>query len=134
VTKDIAALADRVEAATGPDRELDALIAVFVGVDHGSKTEWADSETGSYIVYDEVAPRYTASLDAAMTLVPEGMSIKMALHPGENFADVYSLGPIYETATGLDRKVLVTFEGHAAIPALALCAAALRAIAAKEMM
>jgi hypothetical protein len=53
----LSTLADRVEAATGPDREIDDEIRTAMAYTY---------ETGT------LAPRYTASLDAAMTLVPEG--------------------------------------------------------------
>lgn len=79
-------LADGCEKATGPDRELDCAIynAIPDGPNHkaerlpmekwgdrfddGWHTMWADREDK----YPEQLKRYTASLDAAMTLVPEG--------------------------------------------------------------
>ncbi|CAB4137301.1 hypothetical protein UFOVP319_22 [uncultured Caudovirales phage] len=61
------AIAARIEAATGPDRELDCRI-------------WAMHTGGNFDTYRAVvpdfgqwqAPYYTASIDAAMMLVPEG--------------------------------------------------------------
>jgi hypothetical protein len=54
----------RLEAATGPDRELDAVIALAVGLDIGrSRAHSQDSRV----------PAYTASIGAALTLVPNGM-------------------------------------------------------------
>ncbi len=70
-------LVERVEAAEGPDRMLDALIAHQVGAPYGSKTEWANRENGDYIVIDQCALPYTASLDAAMSLVSEGSEISL---------------------------------------------------------
>jgi hypothetical protein len=53
-------LADRVEAATGPDRELDIATQRIVRDKPG-------------LIYGlHACPPYTASLDAAATLVPEG--------------------------------------------------------------
>lgn len=54
------ALAERAEAATGPDRNLDADIMRAIGL-AGLKADYAPHP-------------YTASLDAAMSLVPEGDS------------------------------------------------------------
>lgn len=57
-------LVRRVEAATGPDLELDALIYCW----HCSKSAFADaSERMAYLRW--AAPDYTASIDAALALV-----------------------------------------------------------------
>jgi hypothetical protein len=67
-------------------------------------------------------PNYTASIDAAMTLVPEGMTWFVST----DFVPV-SAG-VYNGAD--DDDGLPAFTGDAKTPALALCAAALRAKAA----
>lgn len=68
-------LATRCEQATGPDRELDGDIATAIG--------WQDVRRESYGFVRGVCPakgkrqqvyRYTASLDAAMTLAVQGIS------------------------------------------------------------
>lgn len=93
-------LAARCEAATGPDRELDALI------------ESAIPRFGLY--------RYTASIDAAMTLVPEGWTW-----------GVFDDGTAWVWPD--ERRDLLTGkQAKAATPALALCAATLRARAQQE--
>ena len=56
------ALAERVEAATGADRELDAAILAACWDCRGKPTD--------------LGPRYTASLDAAMSLVPSGLILR----------------------------------------------------------
>ena len=91
-------LIHRIQAASGPDRLIDFDIALLVG----TKTR-----NGSI----NIAPHFTASIDAALTLVPEGMqwSIKNQRSP----KSVAQVGAFH--------------EGSAATPALALCAAALRA-------
>lgn len=55
---DLSALAERIEAAEGPDRNLDAMIhhRLLNGIGTG---------------YASDAPAYTASLDAAVSLVPD---------------------------------------------------------------
>lgn len=109
-------LTERCEKATGPDRELDATIAKAVGEKHGRETGWCNNENGDYYVIDECAARYTASIDAAMMLVPEGCEFWCGSKDatGTSWAWVGQFGGPEEIGT-------------AASPALALCAAALRA-------
>ena len=63
---DLVELASRVEAATGPDRKIDALIADATGW-------WAAERErlGPFAPTVLEAAAFTASLDAAMALVPE---------------------------------------------------------------
>jgi hypothetical protein len=100
-------LAERCEAATGPDRELDAEIAQVVGAQ-----PVMICDTGNVLIYQS----FTASLDAAMTLVPEGRRwLLQTLMTGKYRAEADWNG-----------------SGQGSTPALALCAAALRAIAARK--
>ncbi len=72
----VADLLARVEAATGPDRELDRLIVLATIIPEGPgvvREPWGD---GSYTIYDNgrkmgrvTADEYTKSLDAALALV-----------------------------------------------------------------
>src|SRR5690348_8789107 len=62
------ALAERCEKAAGPDRDLDEAIALIFGWRLVAKG-WVRDPGGNS--KDEL-PRFTASLDAAMTLVPAG--------------------------------------------------------------
>lgn len=112
-------LIERLEKATEGSRELDAGIAQLVGTSHGPR-EHVDIEARSVTYIDEQAKFYTTSLDAAMTLVPEGMvfaidqpdDVKRELF----YANVRTRGP---------NK---TFGYAYALSApLALCIAALRA-------
>jgi hypothetical protein len=121
-------LAARIEAATGPDRELDADIAVFVD---GGEIVWLTANgtmeqypARKYQSRNHVGgfgkspvPAYTASLDAAMMLA-------------DNLEDAAVTVTRYATGKGLaqidfpnGRQVF----GNAATPALALAAAAIRA-------
>lgn len=113
-------LAERCEQAIGWDRELDCRIWVAVfGPD-----EPFESMAAAVVDYDLwVAQRYTASLDAAMTLVPEGWT----------FANL-SQGDGKGWWCELRRGHLTSFDATAfskqlnnASPALAITAAALRA-------
>jgi hypothetical protein len=133
ITETLLQLADRCEKATGPDRELDTAIQLGRGYSlrqpEGSSryatVRWHD-ERGNCISWLETAgdfpPRYTASLDAAMTLVLEGHT--WSLFDG-GWAGVERRG-----ATLDGDETIATATRCGATPALALCAAALRARAA----
>ena len=109
------ALIAELERATEGSRELDAEIAMFLYP--WLATYRNDPERGAgHWISDKDGPvyasNYTTSLDAALTLVPEGSYIRMTI--------------------GRDKKAWVWVECAEdekvayAIPALALCIAALR--------
>jgi hypothetical protein len=111
------ALAERCEQAAGPDRELDAEIARFLVL--AGAEDIARSRYGwSY---------FTASLDAAVTLVP--VEMPRNLRPGEwwwmleTWPDECRASVHYENGD----PAILEESAKAATPALALCAAALRA-------
>jgi hypothetical protein len=135
-------LAERVEKATGPDAEMDMLIwAALNGVTEirdteSKRVEGRDITDGQWLLLgwidpgkhsrnfspyggDKAYPNVTASLDAAITLVPDGWrwsvdSVGVAAASKEG-QQITSPSPLWEKA--------------AVNPALALCAAALRALA-----
>ncbi|MEA3044532.1 MAG: hypothetical protein QOH47_2370 [Sphingomonadales bacterium] len=143
---DLLALAETIEAATGPDRRLDTLVEIARNPDKpwviGEKPgrwpreaifgtladmlDWAMDETK---VPPEIgAPAYTSSLDAAMTLVPDGYRVSQ-LNEETDSPDrpwVVSLS----VRIGAPGRMLV--YASAATPALALTAASLRARHAME--
>ena len=100
-------LADRIEALDGPCREVDLAIerAVNTSAIHDDHLDR----------FPETAKRYTASLDAAMTLVPDGC--------GRSYDDMDNGECLWRLEPDDDSQ----FWGRAKTPALALCAAALRA-------
>lgn len=104
-------LAERCERATGPDRELDYELAMVAGYTEIGHRVYRDPQ-GKY--YGS-APYYTRSIDAAMTLVPEGAEWECGT------AHLVNRG--WANVITRDRES----KGKAATPALALCAAALRA-------
>lgn len=120
--KELRALADRCEAATGPDTTIDAKISYAIVVKDWEKH---DPRWDSY-----TWPAYTASLDAALTLVPGG-------RPWEEDGWHWSLNNHEGMTTHYDgeqdnsrpwRCAMGSYiEVDAATPALALTAAALRA-------
>ena len=134
-------LALRVEAATGPDRELDALIRCAVFAPEGACVE-KSPHNGAWCIYDGKdrqgrsrlwEPRtltrlqrlgeFTASLDAAMSLVPEGWAIctghGVEGEQGSYFTILTYLDPETESETVRE----ATGDNWAAT----VCAAALRA-------
>jgi hypothetical protein len=137
-------LATRCERATGPDRELDALIRCEVFAPIGATVRLSPIN-GAWCIYEigyggkERAwePRglsqeqrlgaFTASLDAAMTLVPEGwrLVVDTATEEGVTLVDLWAL-PV---ATPKPERR----HSKAATPALAVCAAAIRARAASAI-
>lgn len=117
------ALIEKLEKATGPDRELDLEVALAIGWEKSdrqfSRTAWrATSGPGADIGWwsegSDWPPRYATSIDDAITLRPEGWSWRVGNLPsGRGFADLGT------------QASLQCVQG--ASPAIALCIAALRA-------
>lgn len=110
-------LIKRLEAATGPDRELD--IAIDRALFPESYARPSDptpvdlpedfgKDAMSMMMHP--APAYTASIDAALTLVPEGARWDVQRDRTAAFASIDGVT-----------------TGRCATPAIALCIAALRA-------
>jgi hypothetical protein len=113
---DLIGLAERCERAAGPLRELEMDIHdAILGRDHTPNSFQTD---GSRIA------RYTASLDAAMTLVPEGLVWSLNTFGNPSKASAYVMNEQGEQWRCND---------YPATPALALCAAAMRARATKDI-
>lgn len=108
----ISSLIKRLEEATGPDRELDADLAI--ACDLISEREWWSTD---YLKFGLV-PCYTASVDAAIALAER------------------VLGPVGWNVQGNTNIFYSSVAGHTsrskATPAIALCIAVLRALEAKE--
>jgi hypothetical protein len=135
---DLTSLIERIEAATGGDRELDA--EIWLACTPGAtrdKWSYIHKATGRECTVDEtrnatgrliIVPEYTTSIDAALTLVPEGRAIRREYLPAATWPHrvwIYkdSFMPLDD---GSRRPVLGKTE------ALALCAAALKARAETE--
>ncbi len=130
-SKALLALAERCEAATGADREIDALIWCtlrgvkykYHGVAYGSQetqVHYVEPPKRKRFVsqgrpHSPHALQWTGSLDAAMALAPEGW-FKLESDSLKGWRALGLTGPWCNADT----------------PALALCAAALRARAAME--
>ena len=104
-------LAKRCEAASGQLRGLDYLI-FCAQVPVGEKAYW-DPDDPKY--------HFTASIDAALSLVPEGWNRSFTDDPDD-------LGCVIGELWTRKRNAV----GHAATPALALTAACLRALATEN--
>ena len=116
---DLLKLAERVEALEGPDREVDREIALASGdykTGRGREGMLAHKDTPNQFSYS--VPAYTASLDAAMMLVPEGWSGPLHIGGKYSHAELTTC----ECGEWIDIEVV-----NCATPALALTAAALRA-------
>ena len=126
----------RIESADGPSRELDAEIARSIG--WGCVVRDPEAQ-GKYVCWRKhyrsgewiMLPRYTASIDAALTLVPEGWrpySADMSIKGRTRFLIE---GPKTEWSTDDEGEKCAGndwyAQGVAATPALALAAAALKA-------
>lgn len=138
-------LADRIEALDGPDREIDTEIAVIDGyclhkntTRSGAPTDnvfdcddcgadsWGNrSKNGKDQRLHDPVPSFTTSVDAALTLVPDGWNHghrystkKQTAQAWCEFIPAVPFGP---------EELLTTHSGKCSSPALAICAAALRA-------
>jgi hypothetical protein len=129
---DLSQLTERVEAATGPDRELDHAIhyhMVVVKSDCFTEQSWIRKATAD----NWNTARYTTSIDAALTLLPEGYAVtNMMIWPGER-ASLRILGTMLRPF-GKDRRMSWVhaagdgrWDGDGATPALALLSAILKA-------
>ncbi len=104
------------KTATGPDRELDEEImcCVYADLKPERHMEGWYSASGDHIRVD----RYTASIDAALTLVPEGWHAVIGARPGWPWVELYQFPTPCRNVPRLS----------ASTPAIALCIAALRSM------
>ena len=128
-------LIKRVESATGPDRELDEAIERATG----NYTAFAHYTLGDDDFDEYVPTRYSASIDAAMTLVPEGFvlhnlqetpTIVHEEHTGWEPLPNWQATLLRQDCAGYRnrKKFMQAFEhGDGNTAAIALCAAALKA-------
>lgn len=119
MTQALSALLAKLEAATGPSRELDEAITRAIGFKLAGYSANVPIWWNPDDKYVGVAPHYTSSLDAAMTLVPEGswwwLHHQVAYPTDDGYqAEVWPLIPPY-------------LKSRAPTAALALCIASVRA-------
>lgn len=132
-------LIERLERATGPDRELanDVLFACGwsaheIGMGDVRSTVWTSPDGHDHLDGDHPDP--TRSLDAALTLVPGGWA--WSVHSESIYATGHHKDPRAELAQPVETQFGPGFGIRAQInaktPAIALCIAALKARAASE--
>ncbi len=131
----------RLQKATGPDRELDVAVYIASGEFDREQKSWLACRDGLHALRGpdpldptpeenagaskRLCPHYTASIDAALTLVPAGVELaitSLMLRPGGAVASLRT-GSIINPETK-------EWAAHAATMPIALCIAALRARAA----
>lgn len=135
---DTTKLAERIEALEGPCREMDAEIFKAVGAPLPKAAFGMDIElqpdpnsaSGFVMPVGELqvryeCPAYTASLDAAMTLVPEGWA--HGYRWNAKYKSAYAWCDFIPEAPFKPEELLSQHSRKCATPALALLAAALRA-------
>jgi len=121
MNNDMISLAERCEAAAGPCEELDADIALAAGWKHRSGKDW-------HLVLPWERPCYTASIDAAMTLVPEEWTAWGVWSRRRKTKFYAVLSRLRDNFEGNELGEEEDAESkRCATPALALCAASLRA-------
>ena len=122
----------KLEVAPEGSRELDREIAVHpdtpsCGVVKGANVNVVrEAENNNPPIV--IVPHYTTSLDAALTLVPEGCSPAMISWRVESITE--PTDRVSASVIGMDEKKFPDgrhFVGNAATPALALTSAALKA-------
>ncbi len=140
---------ERLERATDPSRDLadDVLLACgwsvieFGALDNPSHEWLAPDESTTYVGGDH--PNPLASLDAAVSLVPEGMMYGLAgpwVYTADHEDETKRGRQIWEAAVDDgdnfcgDIESLTDFDnsGQGPTPAIALCIASLKARAVKE--
>jgi len=124
-------LSDRVAALTGPDREVDALIAGFIRMplplSGNPKLDTPEKWAAEALALRWNVPRFTASMDAAMTLVPEGWRGRIFVGNQTMAIEGFG-GPHGAFFTPSDKWEPENAKSELCwSPVLAVCAAALRA-------
>lgn len=128
--KALLALAERVEGASGAERELDCEVARLAKLSQAQPDgTWMTYFDGGY-QHSIDPPCVTASLDAAMGLVPEGAHCGMGRDAAHGNQSLRSWAWVRFKA-GADWKEIPTVWARGDIP-LALTAACLRALATSE--
>jgi hypothetical protein len=116
------AIIAKLQKATGPDRELDNEIAALVLLPAtGVLALWCRPDGG----YIGAAPRFTASIDAALTFVPKVCAWRLTLQTDGTYYAIISRIGIVAAAV---RMTDIYVEANGCInPAIAICICALKA-------
>lgn len=109
---DLPSLITRLEVATGPDRELDLAIWNVLNPKY------------PFGCISPALNKYTSSIDAALTLVPEGFAVDLTAFTGCKYGDAFLWSDSRESGLRYSTRAL---PRRPANPAIALCIAALKA-------
>lgn len=121
----LSSLIERIGKSEGADRDVDLLVDLFARPDQWAQVcHDAPSSVSTQWCDDDELPRYTASIDAAMTLVPEHSLFTVRTLWDDSKTAGLAVVSRYE---GERRFCMGEHQSVAATPALALCAAALKA-------
>ena len=120
---DLAQLLARIEAATGPDREVDAAMWLTFVEKH---------MLGQKIDLDMIGrwPAYTASIDAIVALIERALP-GWCPSVGQNVHHKDWLGYLHRVDEP-NGDIETVYGRHPTVPALALCAAFVRAMMAQQ--
>lgn len=141
--RELLKLAERVEALSGRSRVANALIwkackpdeyHQWEGSSRGMLSKGLSEDHKKGELHERAkaaAPNFTGSLDTAMTLVPAMFSGQMWLRFNEGERHKPHAA-IWSHDDGNGKHSRVNVEAKASTPALALCAAALRALAKED--
>jgi len=124
--EELIALAERVEALDGPDRDADLAVAQAIySKEEAAALGWAHFLHPMRNGLGQVL-EFTASMDAAFLLMPKGHWWAMGREEKRPWARCFDVGQMLDQPEEYGRAI------DATTPALALTAAALRARAAME--
>lgn len=134
----IGALIERLENASGPDREIDAEIAIAFGHEYRSRRsrsgvnrgrEWLVDSHGGVDTWTQHPPAYTSSVDAALALFKRAAP-DCVVTLEQRFSAPHWRVEVYRSRRGILPPALAKQDD--VTPALALCLALLRALSQKE--
>jgi len=120
--EELIALAAKVEGLSGPDRELDWQIVTATG-----KADFFRQYAKEPLKYRGLVPSYTASLDAAMALVPTKPFPELRIGRWWWMVEAWPEECLAHIAYENGNSGVPEYSGKAATAALALTAAALKA-------
>jgi hypothetical protein len=117
-------LIEALEGADGPSKSLDSAIHAEMRREGWTPKEWARTvaELDNPSIVN--VPRYTSSLDAALSLVPEGWGWSLDWTQRPLYQDC-GRADLYAPGSGI--KPHDVSDVYGATPAIALCLAALKA-------
>ena len=125
----LTALAERVMGLSGPDRGVDALVALAIGWSACQRQQWFTPPGLTVKHHRSELPRYTADLNAAMAMVPPNSWHE--IKGPRKYLNIPTPAPNYWSVHLASWNHKFQVMGWGATPALALTAAALLARAAE---